>query len=77
MLASVVVVVVVVVVGGGGAVVVVVVVVVVVGGTATNVAVTLRGWVIDTVHGLEHPDQPVNVDPAAAAADNVTDVPNV
>ncbi len=38
-------------------------------------AVTLRAWVIDTTHGLAQPDQPVNVDPAAGVADNVTDVP--
>ena len=38
-------------------------------------AVTLRAWVIDTVHGLEQPDQPVNVDPNAAVAVKVTDVP--
>jgi hypothetical protein len=39
------------------------------------VAVTIRAWVIDTTHGLPQPDQPVNVDPVAGVADNLTDVP--
>jgi hypothetical protein len=49
------------------------------GGSGSNDAVTLLAWVIDTVHvpvpEQPLPDQPVNVDPAAAAAVNVTDVP--
>ena len=44
-----------------------------------NVAVTFLAAVIDTTHDPvpEHPspDQPVNVDPVAAAAVNVTEVP--
>jgi len=44
-----------------------------------NVAVTVTFDVIDTTHVPvpEHPppDQPANVDPDAADADNVTDVP--
>ena len=44
-----------------------------------KVAVTDRAWVIETTHEPEPvhaPDQPENVEPAAAAADNVTDVPD-
>jgi hypothetical protein len=46
----------------------------------TNVAVTLRAWIIDTTQlpvPEQAPDQPVNVDPAEADAVNVTDVPCV
>jgi hypothetical protein len=46
---------------------------------SANDAVTLRAWVIDTVHApvpkQPPPDQPVNVDPTAADAVNLTDVP--
>ena len=50
----------------------------------TNVAVAERAWVIDTVHVTlvaqavpSVPDQPVNADPEAAVAVNVTLVPSV
>ena len=46
-----------------------------------NVAVTLRVWVINTVHvpvpEQPLPDQPVNDDPDNAVAVNVTDAPLV
>jgi hypothetical protein len=45
-----------------------------------NVAVTLRGWVIETTQLLvpvQAPDQPVNVEPGEGDAVNVTDVPCV
>jgi hypothetical protein len=45
----------------------------------TNVAVTERACVIDTVHvddePLHAPDQPVNNEPDAGVAVSVTDVP--
>jgi hypothetical protein len=45
-----------------------------------NDAVTDRAWVIDTTHEPEPehaPDQAENVEPAAGAAVNTTDVPEV
>lgn len=44
-----------------------------------KVAVTDRACVIDTTHApvpVHAPDQPVNVDPRAALAVNVTEVPD-
>ncbi len=46
---------------------------------AVKVAVTDRAWVIDTTHEpvpVHAPDHPANVEPAAGAAVNVTDVPD-
>ena len=45
-----------------------------------KVALTDRAWVIDTTHEpvpVHAPDQPMNVDPRAALAVNVIDVPDV
>ena len=45
-----------------------------------NVAVTDRAWVIDTTHEpapVHAPVHPEKVEPAAGAAVNVTDVPDV